>query len=129
MFRKMSIICDQKLWSWWGANLGIFCVISFITEYNFFYFRLSLSRIAPLTSSLHLSLSFDTLVAWTQRSFFSPLMVLLQFFFGGSASLSFIPCGFHELTIFACLVFSILNAYPNHFHLLEAKMHQKLKHK
>ena len=66
-----------------GCESWYFCVISFITEYNFFYFRLFLSRIAPLTSSLHLSLSFDTLVAWTQRSFFSPLMVLLQIFFGG----------------------------------------------
>ena len=53
---------------------------------------------------------------WNLKACLSLSMVLLRVSFGWPLFL--LPSGVHETTIFVCLVLSILNTCPNHFHPL-----------
>ena len=104
----------------------VFAHISRITKISykehaliaFFYvsFRLSMRRIGLSTSPLHLSLSLATVVASVRGPVFPFRWFFSGFLLDGLSN--FNHHGVHERAIFVCLALSILNTYPNHFHLL-----------
>ena len=98
-------------------NMGKFFIGLTCTTDAFFYvsFRLSLRIIGLSTSPLHLSLSLATLAASVRGSVFPFRWFFSGFLLDGLSN--FNHYGVHERAIFVCLALSILNTYPNHFHL------------